>query len=281
MNRRGENVYRRRSASNERVPCALGFESFGYGALRLIMCAFLGLMGKPKIPVEASLRDKGVGRCWSLYRMNRKAYSRLMDMTIRWHGVVLQWPMISFTTNSLFLLIGSIINIMFPVIQFKSCSLSLSLNQLSADWFPPAEASFKRFHIRGLLYELLRDSSQKLTPTCSNGDFPCSGDDVDQGVEFLSAEDSPSKVVNEELVWWGLLDPGSASTPLCATLDDNFEHTAGFESTPTTCIAEVCMPPYEQFYTGKSIRTWGSELPSSLEAKEDNGVRGSAPWWRA
>ncbi|KAH0450047.1 hypothetical protein IEQ34_020739 [Dendrobium chrysotoxum] len=103
----------------------------------------------------------------------------------------------------------------------------MCFNCLSADWFPPAEASFKRFHIRGLLYELLRDSSQKLTPTCSNGDFPCSGDDVDRGVEFLSAEDSPSKVVN-----------GSASTPLCATLDDNFEHIAGFESTPTTCIAE-------------------------------------------
>ncbi|XP_020690873.1 probable ubiquitin-like-specific protease 2B [Dendrobium catenatum] len=112
-------------------------------------------------------------------------------------------------------------------VYFNPSRITVLSNFLSADWFPPAEASFKRFHIRGLLYELLRDSSQKLTPTCSNGDFPCSGDDVDQGVEFLSAEDSPSKLVN-----------GSASTPLCATPDDNFEHTASFESTPTTCIME-------------------------------------------
>ncbi|XP_020572262.1 probable ubiquitin-like-specific protease 2B [Phalaenopsis equestris] len=110
---------------------------------------------------------------------------------------------------------------------FNPTRITKLSNFLSADWFPPAEASFKRFHIRGLLYELLRDSSQKQTPTYSNGDFPCSGDDCDQAValEFLSAEDSPSKIGD-----------GSAST-LLVIPGNNFEQTATFASPhPRTCL---------------------------------------------
>lgn len=35
------------------------------------------------------------------------------------------------------------------------------------------------------------------------------------------------------------LDPGSTSTPLRATQDDNFEQTAAFESLPTASLMEV------------------------------------------
>lgn len=112
-------------------------------------------------------------------------------------------------------------------IFFNPTKITKLSNFLSADWFPPSEASFKRFHIRRLIYELLRDSSQKLTPTSSNEDISCfgdDGDDADQAVEFLSAHDSPSKAVT-----------GSTLILPSTTQDDIFEQTTSFKSSPAIC----------------------------------------------
>ncbi|KAG0456071.1 hypothetical protein HPP92_023859 [Vanilla planifolia] len=108
---------------------------------------------------------------------------------------------------------------------------------LNADWFPPAEASFKRFYIRGLLYELLRDSTQERNPIGSCVDFPNSGDDVEQ-LQFLSTQDSPSKIINDQR--------------------DSFEETASIETGHPNC-------PIEVNGDGKAVLT---ELLES-DAKED------------
>ncbi|KAG0448271.1 hypothetical protein HPP92_027908 [Vanilla planifolia] len=108
---------------------------------------------------------------------------------------------------------------------------------LNADWFPPAEASFKRFYIRGLLYELLRDSTQERNPIGSCVDFPNSGDDVEQ-LQFLSTQDGPSKIINEQR--------------------DSFEETASIETGHPNC-------PIEVNGDGKAVLT---ELLES-DAKED------------
>ncbi|KAG0454920.1 hypothetical protein HPP92_024212 [Vanilla planifolia] len=109
--------------------------------------------------------------------------------------------------------------------------------ELNADWFPPAEASFKRFYIRGLLYELLRDSTQERNPIGSCVDFPNSGDDVEQ-LQFLSTQDSPSKIINDQR--------------------DSFEETASIETGHPNC-------PIEVNGDGKAVLT---ELLES-DAKED------------
>ncbi|KAK8924116.1 putative ubiquitin-like-specific protease 2B [Platanthera zijinensis] len=113
-------------------------------------------------------------------------------------------------------------------LAFNPTKITKSSNfQLSADWFPPSEASFKRFHIRGLIYELLRDSSQKSIPTSSNEDFPCFANDADQAVEFLSAQESPSKGVSGST----LILPSTAQ-------DVSFEQTSHFNSSEETCHLE-------------------------------------------
>ncbi|KAG0494945.1 hypothetical protein HPP92_005939 [Vanilla planifolia] len=80
-------------------------------------------------------------------------------------------------------------------ICFNPSQITKLSSFLTVDWFPPAEASFKRFYIRGLLYEILRDSAPGLTLTCSNGEFPCS-DDVDQAAHCLPSKSSSSNTVD-------------------------------------------------------------------------------------
>ncbi|PKA61034.1 putative ubiquitin-like-specific protease 2B [Apostasia shenzhenica] len=94
-------------------------------------------------------------------------------------------------------------------VHFNPSKITKLSNFLSADWFPPAEASFKRFHIRGLIYGLLRNSSQNIASTCSNGDFPCTRDDIDQAMEFFSVQDTPLK------------SPNGSAAPLQLELEDN------------------------------------------------------------
>lgn len=73
--------------------------------------------------------------------------------------------------------------------------------QLSADWFPPSEASIKRSVIRKLIYNLLNDSCKKTSPsTCSNGHpstsvYPENDIEQVQHIELLSAHCSPAKNV--------------------------------------------------------------------------------------
>ena len=45
--------------------------------------------------------------------------------------------------------------------------------QLNKDWFPPAEASFKRAHIKKLICEVVEDNSEKATPApCDDDKYP-------------------------------------------------------------------------------------------------------------
>lgn len=112
-------------------------------------------------------------------------------------------------------------------LAFSPTNITKLSNFLSADWFPPSEASFKRFHIRGLIYDLLRDSSQNSIPTSSNEDFPCFTNDADQAVEFLSAQENPSKPVSGST----LMLPPTAQGVV-------FEQTSHFNSRGETCYLE-------------------------------------------
>nr|XP_010932675.1 probable ubiquitin-like-specific protease 2B isoform X2 [Elaeis guineensis] len=67
---------------------------------------------------------------------------------------------------------------------------------LGADWFSPVEAYLKRFIIRKLISDLLKDPSQKVTPaTCSSGHLSSGSPEIeaDTIVEFLPVQCSPAK----------------------------------------------------------------------------------------
>ncbi|KAK9286910.1 hypothetical protein L1049_015317 [Liquidambar formosana] len=59
-------------------------------------------------------------------------------------------------------------------VNFSPFNITKFSNFLNRDWFLPTEASLKRAHIQKLIYELLEDSSQKVSPTDGNVKYPSS-----------------------------------------------------------------------------------------------------------
>ncbi|GFS34306.1 hypothetical protein Acr_00g0033180 [Actinidia rufa] len=65
-----------------------------------------------------------------------------------------------------------------------------SEQSLNKDWFPPAEVSFKRAHIKKLICEIVEDNDEKSAPTpCDDDKYPSAElrgmDESEIGVEFL------------------------------------------------------------------------------------------------
>ncbi|XP_073013301.1 probable ubiquitin-like-specific protease 2B isoform X2 [Typha latifolia] len=86
-------------------------------------------------------------------------------------------------------------------IAFNPFKITKFSSFLSAEWFPPADASLKRSLIRKLIYELLDDSSQKNVPSCRNGHLTkgyTENNDVEQEpiVEYLVERCCPAKLVD-------------------------------------------------------------------------------------
>ncbi|XP_059653242.1 probable ubiquitin-like-specific protease 2B isoform X2 [Cornus florida] len=73
-------------------------------------------------------------------------------------------------------------------VDFRLFSNKKFSHFLSKDWFPPAEVSMKRDHIRKLIYEIVEDNSLRVPQAACNDDYPSMLQDVngrDTGVEFL------------------------------------------------------------------------------------------------
>ncbi|XP_042495931.1 probable ubiquitin-like-specific protease 2B isoform X2 [Macadamia integrifolia] len=74
---------------------------------------------------------------------------------------------------------------------------------LSMDWFPPAEASFKRSLISKLIYEILKEYSQKVLQLPSgdkqsSSEFREDDNENENGVEILSEELSNAKICQND-----------------------------------------------------------------------------------
>ncbi|KAG1358692.1 putative ubiquitin-like-specific protease [Cocos nucifera] len=80
--------------------------------------------------------------------------------------------------------------------NFSPFNITKFSSFLGADWFSPVEAYLKRFIIRKLISDLLKDPSQKVTPaTCTNGHLSLGFPEIeaDTTVEFLPVQCSPAK----------------------------------------------------------------------------------------
>ncbi|XP_057464549.1 probable ubiquitin-like-specific protease 2A isoform X2 [Actinidia eriantha] len=74
--------------------------------------------------------------------------------------------------------------------DFSPFKIAKFSNFLNKDWFPPAEVSFKRAHIKKLICEIVEDNAEKSAPApCDDDKYPSAElrgmDESEIGVEFL------------------------------------------------------------------------------------------------
>lgn len=153
-----------------------------------------------------------------------------------------------------------------PLRKFNSGFTSLPIFQLSKDWFPPAEASSKRTHIKRLIHKIVEDNSQKVPRSAcdkysseseeADGEDPglellreirnsynesCSDSNADQGINVTPMAVVPLKSLQylkkSKLVCDSLLDPGDNA----ASLTDWDCRTSG-QIVPLNCFKNVVSP---------------------------------------
>ncbi|KAJ4962403.1 hypothetical protein NE237_022342 [Protea cynaroides] len=88
-------------------------------------------------------------------------------------------------------------------VNFSPFTITKFSHFLGTDWFPPAEASFKRSLIKNIIYEILEEYSQNI-PQPASGDKQSSSEfrednnENENGVEIISEELSPRKICQND-----------------------------------------------------------------------------------
>ncbi|CAL5377670.1 unnamed protein product [Camellia sinensis] len=106
-------------------------------------------------------------------------------------------------------------------VDFSPFKITKFSNFLNKDWFPPAEVSLKRAHIKKLIYEIVEDNSQKAPPAPRSDDkVPSSElpgmDEKDTGVEILQERFNSPEICHSNYSS-SVADQEIEITPLVAT----------------------------------------------------------------